>query len=169
MSTKYDWYTLGMIFLSMTWGYFIFHTLLAIGIFFLIGMLLVGAKVIPHKNLEDHLNAITAKLNLNDKEIFLSLYRSKRPKAIEAASFLCLLTPTASYIYQERYGLAILSFLTLEGFGLWWAHSLLFMDGEVSRINIGLADSVYAQIALMRSMQGPAPQSPTMSLETAAG
>lgn len=169
MLTKYDWHMLGWLLLSITWGYYIFHTFLALIGFFFLGMILVGVKVMPCKRLEDHLNVLTEKLSPSDRNIFFSLYHAKRPKAIETAAFLCLLTPTASYLYQERYGLAILSLLTFEGCGLWWVWSFLFMEGDVARINIELANGAYAQIALMRSMQGPAPQPPTMSLETAAG
>lgn len=86
-----------------------------------------------------------------DAALFHSIYRSKNPRSTLAAWLLTIfLSPTISYIYQNRWIPAAISFLTIQGLGLWWVISWFTMPSEVAKTNMRLADEAFNQVMLAR-------------------
>lgn len=89
--------------------------------------------------------------NEDDRELFRRLYRAKEPRSIEVACLLStFLTPTISYVYQKKWGLAIISFATFQGLAIWWFISLFSMPFEVCARNRILADQAHNDLLLAR-------------------
>ncbi len=118
-------------------------------------LLVIGATWFfkgPAKRAEEYVNALSAQFpNEADRQLFMQMYQNKGPKNVVVAWLLtAILSPTISYVYQGKWSLAVISLLTLEGFGLWWIISLFTMPSEVMNHNKKLADLAYADLRLAR-------------------
>ena len=93
-------------------------------------------------------------LQLNDPQaamLFRNVYRTKEPRSTTLAWILtALLSPTVSYLYQKKWFLAFLSFVTLQGFFIWWAVALFTTPIEVVARNKRLADEAFNQVMIGR-------------------
>lgn len=134
---------------------------------FLIALAMLGYAYWLGTLCKQHVDTLAARITSPaDKELFRRMYTEKQPRSVMTAWWLsALLTPTAAYIYQQRWGLAAWSFITLEGLGLWWAISLITMPMEVLNRNKLLADKAFNEVLLIRgeSLFAPPPKIDTVS------
>jgi hypothetical protein len=87
--------------------------------------------------------------NPNDAALFRQIYQTKGPKSTTLAWLLSLfLSPTISYVYQGKWALAVISFLTLQGLFIWYFVALFTMPFEVLAGNKKLADEAFQQVSL---------------------
>lgn len=93
-------------------------------------------------------------LQLNDPQaavLFRNIYRTKEPRSTTLAWILtALLSPTIGYLYQKKWLLAVLSFVTLQGFLIWWLVALFTTPIEVVATNKRLADEAFNQVMIGR-------------------
>jgi hypothetical protein len=128
-----------------------------LAVWVLIGLLIYRALVTnPIRGTEEHVEMLAAHFSdPADAALFRRTYAAKQPKSVLAAWLLTFfLSPTISYIYQNKWALAIIAFLTFQGLGIWWVISWFTMPGEVARYNQLLADKAFNEIMMVR------PQSP---------
>jgi TM2 domain-containing membrane protein YozV len=124
--------------------------------FFVIACIYVAAIVLfflgPAKSAEKYVNSLADGIaDENDRALFLSLYKQKGGKSVLAAWLLTgFLTPTIAYIYIGEYVKAVISFITGEGFLIWWAVSIYTMPFETMAKNKQCANDALTQLRLMR-------------------
>ncbi|MDH2909052.1 MAG: TM2 domain-containing protein [Candidatus Eremiobacteraeota bacterium] len=106
----------------------------------------------PARRAEEYVNTLCAQFpNEADRQLFMQMYRNKGPKNVVIAWLLsAFLSPTVSYIYQGKWSLAIISFITLQGFFIWWIIALFTMPSEVLNLNKKLADMAYTELRVAR-------------------
>lgn len=130
-------------------------------IFGIIALLVVAVVAFfrgPAQHAEDN-NLATQFQNPSDRALFLNMYRTKGPKSVVTARVLTLLlSPTISYVYQGKWGLAIISFVTLQGLFVWYLIALFSMPFEVMRSNKRLADEAFNQLMISRPQAAVSPQ-----------
>lgn len=86
-----------------------------------------------------------------DAALFRSVYKTKDPKSTTLAWLLtAFLSPTIGYVYQGKWVLAVVSFVTLQGFFVWWFIALFTTPLEVLVRNKRLADEAFNQVLLGR-------------------
>ena len=90
-----------------------------------------------------------AELPATRQEEFLEEYR-RRAKSIGPAYILWLLLGF-HYIYQRKWGLQILFWLTLGGLWLWWIVDLFRMPGMVRDYNKDVATDVMRTVRALGS------------------
>ncbi len=129
-----------------------FGSLIFIGFFVLLCLAAFWFFRGPAKHAEDHLNALAGQItDPNDRVLFLQMYNSKSPKSVVLAWVLtAILSPTISYLYQGKWGLAAIAFFTLQGLGIWWIVSIFSMPSEVMGSNKRLADQAFNELRLAR-------------------
>ena len=89
--------------------------------------------------------------NPADAALFRNVYRTKGPKSTTVAWLLTvLLSPTISYVYQGKWALAIISFVTLQGLLIWYFVAIFTMPLEVLAANRKLADEAFNQVMIGR-------------------
>ena len=129
-----------------------FSTIIAFGVL----ALLVAATIAffrgPARRSEEYANSISAQIpDPNDGALFLSLYRQKGAKNVIAAWLLSVFfSPTIAYLYLGENMKALLSFITLQGFFIWWIVSYFTMPIEALAKNKKAADDALVQLRLMR-------------------
>lgn len=130
-----------------TFGSFIF-----IGFFVLLCLAAFWFFRGPAKHAEDHVNTLAGQIaDPNDRVLFLQMYHSKSPKSVVLAWVLtAFLSPTISYLYQSKWGLAAIAFFTFQGLGVWWIVSIFSMPSEVMGSNKKLADQAFNELRLAR-------------------
>lgn len=144
---------------------------LGLAVFGLIGLAVWGtiafviyrALVIsPIQRTQEHVEMMAAHFsNPSDAALFRRTYEAKQPKSVLAAWLLTFfLSPTISYIYQNKWALAVIAFLTFQGLGAWWVISWFTMPGEVARYNLLLADQAFNEIMMWRGPSQAAPTAP---------
>jgi hypothetical protein len=106
----------------------------------------------PAKHADDYVNTLKAQLgNLEDQVLFQQMYMVKGPKNVFVAWLLAaILSPTISYAYRAKWGLAALAFVTLQGFGLWWIASIFSTPLEVMAQNKRLAEQAFTELRVAR-------------------
>ncbi len=69
----------------------------------------------PARAADSDVNALSLQFqDPADSALFRNIYRTKQPKNVVVAWVLTVfLSPTISYIYQGKWGLAVIAFLTL--------------------------------------------------------
>ena len=112
----------------------------------------LGLVVSPLKDMEAYVEMLATRFpNPADGALFTHMYQTKQPKNVLVAWLLTFfLSPTISYIYQNKWGLAVIAFLTFQGLGLWWFISWFTMPGEVIRYNKNLADQAFNELMMVR-------------------
>jgi hypothetical protein len=80
------------------------------------------------------------------------------------------LSPTISYAYRNKWGLAALAFVTFQGFGVWWLISIFTTPFEVMNQNKGLAEAAFTELKLARPQamyqSQPTPVQPILPTST---
>ncbi len=106
----------------------------------------------PARAANRHLEAAIAPMSdERDRALFRRMYAAKRPRSVLAAWLLTsILSPSVSYVYQREWPKAIIAFVTLQGFGLWWFVSVFTMPTEVMRHNKRLIDEALNDFQLAR-------------------
>jgi hypothetical protein len=106
----------------------------------------------PAKHANDYVGTLKSQIgNLDDQVLFLQLYQVKRPKNVFIAWLLAtLLSPTISYAYRGKWGLAALSFVTFQGFLVWWFVSIFSTPLEVMAQNKHLAEQAFTELRVAR-------------------
>jgi hypothetical protein len=106
----------------------------------------------PARAADNYVNALSLQFqNPADSALFRNIYRTKQPKNVVVAWVLTVfLSPTISYIYQGKWGLALIAFLTLQGLFIWWLVSMFTMPMEVMNSNKKLADEAFNQVMISR-------------------
>ena len=101
---------------------------------------------------ERYVEALAMQLpNPQDAALFRNVYRTKNPKSTTLAWVLtAFLSPTIGYLYQGNWALAAISFLTLQGFLIWWAVAIFTTPLEVVAKNKRLADEAFNQVMIGR-------------------
>lgn len=133
----------------------LFFGLIGLAFWGAIALVIYRALVIsPVTAVREHVQALAARFaNPADAVLFERTYAAKQPKSVLTAWLLTFfLSPTISYIYQNKWGLAVIAFLTLQGFGIWWLISWFTMPGEVARYNQLLADQAFNEIMMVRPL-----------------
>ena len=152
-----------------------FVNVLALGIFVLIIVAAVWFFRGPAQAADRYVNSLAAQLQSPaDEVLFRQIYQTKGPRSTTVAWLLTtFLSPTISYLYQAKWALAVISFLTLQGLFLWWLASIFFMPYQVLATNKKLADEAFQQVLLSRgpgalgARAATAPmQAPTVAAET---
>jgi hypothetical protein len=93
--------------------------------------------------------------NPQEAALFRNIYKTKDPKSTTVAWLLtAFLSPTIGYIYQGKWALAAISFLTLQGLFLWWIVGIFTTPIEVLQRNKRLADEAFNQVMLGRGAYG---------------
>lgn len=123
--------------------------------------LLVGAVIWffrgPAKASDEYVAMLSQQFPEQDALLFRQMYLQKGGKSTVTAWLLTVvLSPTVSYLYQGAWVKAILSFVTLQGFGLWWVISWFTMPLETMAQNKKAADDAMIQLRLMRPNLGGA-------------
>jgi hypothetical protein len=106
----------------------------------------------PAKAANKYVESLSASITRRDDMVlFQQLYKNKGPRNVVLAWLLTtIFTPSISYIYSRQWVRCLLSFFTLQGFGIWWIVSIFSMPFEVMNINKRLADQAYAELRLAR-------------------
>lgn len=70
--------------------------------------------------------------------------RFRKARRSPSATFLLdyFLSPAIAYVYLGRYGLALLSFVTFGGLGVWWLVSLFTLPYAALRQNEAWAETI---------------------------
>jgi hypothetical protein len=129
-----------------------FVNILALGIFVLIIVAAVWFFRGPAQAADRYVNSLGSQFqNPADEMLFRQIYQTKGPRSTTVAWLLTtFLSPTISYLYQAKWALAVISFLTLQGLFLWWLASIFFMPAQVLATNKKLADEAFQQVLLSR-------------------
>lgn len=148
-----------------SFGLFVFG-LVGLAVWGTVAFVIYKALVVnPIQKTNDHVEMLAAHFtNPSDAALFRRSYAAKQPKSVLVAWLLTFfLSPTISYIYQSKWGLAVIAFLTFQGLGIWWFISWFTMPGEVARYNQLLADQAFNEVMMVRPQaQQPAP-APSMN------
>ena len=106
----------------------------------------------PARHADDYVKMLTAQIgNVDDRVLFQQMYQVKHPKNVIVAWLLtAFLSPTISYAYRNKWGLAALAFVKFQGFGVWWLVSLFTTPFEVMNQNKGLAEAAFTELKLAR-------------------
>ena len=114
----------------------------------------------PAKRSEEYVKSLASNIaDPNDAALLLSLYQQKGAKNVVLAWLLtAFFTPTIAYLYIGEMTKALLAFVTLQGFGVWWVVSWFSMPVEVLARNKKAADDALTQLRLMRpQLYAPSP------------
>jgi hypothetical protein len=133
-----------------------------VGLVFLLGFftLVLGAAVWffrgPAKAAEKYVDGLAMSFQTpQEASLFRQIYATKGPKSTVIAWLLSIfLSPTVSYIYQAKWTLAVVSFVTLQGFFIWYFVAIFTMPFEVVAANKKLADEAFQQVSLSRGFGG---------------
>jgi hypothetical protein len=124
-----------------------------IGVWVAIGYAIYrGLIVSPVLAMQGYVDYLASRFpNAADGALFKNVYETKQPRNVLVAWLLTFfLSPTISYLYQNKWALAIIAFLTFQGFGIWWVISWFTMPGEVIRYNRNLADQAFNELMMVR-------------------
>jgi hypothetical protein len=115
----------------------------------------------PAKHRNDYVDALAARIpSRSDRELFLRMYSAAGPKSVVGAWLLtACFSPTISYLYQGRWVLAGISFITFQGFFLWWLVALFTMPFDVMKRNDGIADTAFKNLMISRPLATSRPSS----------
>jgi hypothetical protein len=106
----------------------------------------------PAKRSEEYAKTLASRItDANDAALLMSLYQQKGGKNVVLAWLLTVfLSPTIAYLYIGETTKALIAFVTLQGFGVWWVISWFSMPMEVLAKNKKAADDALTQLRLMR-------------------
>jgi len=104
------------------------------------------------KHADDYVKMLQAQIgNIDDRVLFMQMYQVKHPKNVIVAWLLTtFLSPTIAYAYRNKWGLAALAFVTLQGFGIWWLVSIFTTPFEVMNQNKQFAEAAFTELKLAR-------------------
>ncbi len=134
----------------------VFTNITALAIFLALAALLIWAFVAffrgPAKQAEAYVDGLAMQINsASDRALFLNMYRASGPRSVVVAWLLTVfLSPTISYVYQGKWGLAIIALVTFQGLLIWWIISWFSMPTEVMKYNKTLADKAFNQLMVNR-------------------
>ena len=149
----------------------LFFFVFGLAVWAAIGYAIYRALVVsPVRDMQSYVEALAIRFpNPADGALFKHIYQTKQPKDVLIAWLLTFfLSPTISYIYQNKWGLAVIAFLTFQGLGFWWLISWFTMPGEVIRYNKNLADQAFNELMMVRPQVAQSPAYATPSATTPA-
>lgn len=125
-----------------------------------IGLIIVTALIAavvaffrgPAKRSEEYVKTLASRIaDPNDAALLMSLYQQKGAKNVVLAWLLTVFfSPTIAYLYIGETTKALIAFVTVQGFGVWWVISWFSMPLEVLARNKKAADDALTQLRLMR-------------------
>ena len=106
----------------------------------------------PAKRSEEYVKTLASRIaDPNDAALLMSLYQQKGAKNVVLAWLLTVFfSPTIAYLYIGETTKALIAFVTVQGFGMWWVISWFSMPLEVLARNKKAADDALTQLRLMR-------------------
>lgn len=137
-------------FLSSTFVLGFFAFLVAAAVWFFRG---------PAKAAENYANGLAMSFqNPQQAALFRQIYATKGPKSTTVAWLLSVfLSPSISYVYQGKWALAVISFVTLQGLFVWYVVAIFTMPFEVVAANKKLADEAFQQVSLSSGLGAAQP------------
>lgn len=118
-----------------------------------VSMIASGVYVFMYlsKEANKHIDELIESLvNNEDKVLLRQLYSNQQPKNFMIAWILNFFGPWASYIYLGNWSLAVLSFITVYGLGLWWVAGWFILPFQCVNSNKRKADKAYTELRLAR-------------------
>ncbi|MDD5392423.1 MAG: TM2 domain-containing protein [Thiothrix sp.] len=85
----------------------------------------------------------------DDARMFIVTQFKKKRKSVWPALLLWLIS--LHYAYFGRWGLQVVFWVTLGGFGIWWLIDIFRLDGLTARFNEDIALSIAQTAKIMHS------------------